>query len=253
MKIIVISVVRNFDMYNKCIADNPYLNGCELVAIDNRTRNDGLSQLYNQFLASRAAGEDAWYVFCHEDFEMNEPLSPLLQTADKFVIHGPCGARRKCIFPISYWEVAGRITETWKDFSHPHPVGKKRKAGLLLDTLDCMCLVVHATVCQNLRFDEKLTFDLYVEDFCASALVKENIPTRLLNMKCTHHSTRTELPQQYYESNSYLNTKYRTTCFAGTCSYFGGNKFARNFKPLACLFNHLILPLFRNSASDMLL
>ena len=91
-KVCCISVVRDFAMYERCVKSNPLLAGCGLCTIDNRGRNDGVPACYNRFLDSRSEDEDAWYVFCHEDFQMMEPLAPRLEKLDTEALWGPIGA-----------------------------------------------------------------------------------------------------------------------------------------------------------------
>lgn len=81
----IVSVVRDFAMYERCLRRNPNAAGCELAPIDNRERNDGIGVCYNRFLDSRPADEDAWYVFCHEDFEPKAPLHPVLQNLGRTI------------------------------------------------------------------------------------------------------------------------------------------------------------------------
>ena len=50
-------------------------------------------------------------------------------------------------------------------------LGRRVKTGIKVQTFDCQCLIIHSSLINRykLRFDENLTFDLYVEDFCANA------------------------------------------------------------------------------------
>ena len=73
--IVLISVVRDFAMYDRCVKGNPFVAGGELRPVDNREKNEGIPVGYNRFLDSRPPDERAWYVFCHEDFEWREPAA----------------------------------------------------------------------------------------------------------------------------------------------------------------------------------
>ncbi len=231
-RIVSFSVVRDENMFRRCVAGNPFCRNIEIHSVDNSRENLGIPKRYNDFLDAFDYDRPGWIVFCHEDFELREDLAPRLSRLPTDAIHGPCGARHRIFFGLfSLWQVTGRVRESNKDGSHEHHVGDSAPNATVLDTLDCMCLVVHSSLVEkhHLRFDENLMFDLYVEDFGIHALLTSGIYTRLLNISCCHHSTRFSLPDSYYRQLSYLNRKYPHESFAGTCSYIGGSILARNF------------------------
>ncbi len=228
---VVVSVVRNRAMYGRCLKGNPHLAGCKLVACDNEKENLPIPVHYNRFLNSWDYSCPAWFVFCHEDFDMHENLAKRLGGLDRSFIHGPCGARQRKFFGmIAVCEIAGRIEETDKNFMHGYWVGTARPDGTILDTLDCMCMAVHSTLVEkfHLRFDERMFFDLYAEDFCAAAQASFGVKTRLVNLNCSHHTRRSGFPSSYAESLAILETKYPDRSFCGTCSYIGGNTSMKN-------------------------
>ena len=63
----VVSVVRDSEMYDKCVKNNPHFHDCELVVQDNRVENKGIAERYNEFLNCYDYTHPAWFVFCHED------------------------------------------------------------------------------------------------------------------------------------------------------------------------------------------
>lgn len=46
---IFVSVVRDYDMYDKCVGQNKFCRNVQLNPIDNRVENKGISQRYNEF------------------------------------------------------------------------------------------------------------------------------------------------------------------------------------------------------------
>ena len=226
MRVVLISVVHDFAMHAKCIKDNPFCRECEIAAIDNRERNDGIGVCYNRFLDSRPANEDAWYVFCHEDFEPKEPLLDRLTALDPSCLWGPIGATTRVHFDIYHqWQLLGSVEECKKDGSCRHMIGTAALLGTPVETFDCQCLVVHSSLIRGLglRFDENLTFDLYVEDFCIAAHEKAAIPSRILPLAALHWSGGNVQPR-YYRQETYLNGKYPNACYTGTSSWIlGGN------------------------------
>ena len=234
-KIVLISVVRDFAMYERCVKDNPFVAGAELCPIDNRAKNEGIPVGYNRFLDSRPADEQAWYVFCHEDFQLLEPIADVfaptrfaaaegLHPAD--CLWGPIGAATQVRFGLYHqWQLRGSVEECRKDGSNRRAIGTAAPAGTPVETFDCQCLVVHSSLVarHHLRFDEKLTFDLYVEDFCLAAQVAGCGKPRVLPMKACHWSGGRVQPR-YYVQEAHVNAKYPNLCSTGTSSLIlGGN------------------------------
>lgn len=224
-KILYVSVVRDWTMYERCLKGNPFLSGGELCPIDNREKNEGVPVCYNRFLASRPKDESAWYVFCHEDFELKESISALLDGLDMNALWGPIGAATRVRWGIYHqWRMLGSVEECAKDGSNVHVIGTVVPVGTPVETFDCQCLIVHSSLVQRegLRFDEKLSFDLYVEDFCMAA-AKKGIASRILPIPARHWSGGSVLAR-YYEQEAYINAKYPDDCFTGTSSWILGGK-----------------------------
>ena len=49
-KVVVFSVVRDQDMYLRCLMGNHFLKGCVLKKVDNGTDNQPVTKRYNDFL-----------------------------------------------------------------------------------------------------------------------------------------------------------------------------------------------------------
>ena len=225
-KVCVISVVRDWAMYARCLKDNALLSGVELCPIDNREQNEAIPVRYNQFLDARPSDEDVWYVFCHEDFQPLEPLAPLLADCDREVLWGPIGAATRVRLGVYHqWRLLGEVEECRKDGSNVRRVGEAVPRGTPVETFDCQCLIVHASLVRRLglRFDEVLSFDLYVEEFCMAAHEKGSVVSRILPLKCRHWSGGSVQPR-YYEQEAHVNAKYPNVCYTGTSSWIlGGN------------------------------
>lgn len=224
VKIVLVSVVRDFAMYEKCVKANPFTAGCELCAIDNRERNEGIPRGYNAFLNARSVDEEAWYVFCHEDFELKEPLN--LASADPESLWGPIGAATKVVCGVYHqWRLLGEVEECRKDGSCLRTVGSAVPLGTPVETFDCQCFIVHSSLVRrhHLRFDEALTFDLYVEEFGMAAHEKAGIASRILPMKACHWSGGSVQPR-YFEQEAHVNAKYPKACYTGTSSWILGGR-----------------------------
>lgn len=229
--VVIVSVVRDFAMFHRCVAGNPNNQDCRIKFFDNRDANENVPVLYNRFLDEYDYSRSAWFVFCHEDFELLEPIDGILEGMDDNSIYGPIGGILK---PRMRWllggvwsgELKGFIVESAKDGSGLRHVGDGSTTGTVVDTVDCQCLVVHSNLIKkhHLRFDGILSFDLYTEDFCLHAYLKSNVLTRVLAVKC-HHYSPGSLSQRFFAQKQYLDSKYPDTEAQGSVGYtIGGGK-----------------------------
>ena len=224
-RIVVISVIRDHAIYKRLIENNPNLGGCVLVPIDNSEDNKAIPVRYNRFLSDYDYDKPAWFVFCHEDYEFLEPLQPVLSNRDKNALYGQIGAITVKRFGFLHqWQFCGIITGSARDGGNKMKVGCECPALTPVDTFDCCCMAVHSDTVKRtgLRFDEKLTYDLYIEDFCINAKVSHGIPSLILPCKVHHYSD--SLPKaRYYQREKYINSKYRSGWFTSTSSFYLGN------------------------------
>ncbi|MBO5997844.1 MAG: hypothetical protein J6P93_04900 [Alphaproteobacteria bacterium] len=217
----VISVVRDFDTYNRLVKGNPFYSArTNFVAFDNRVENQGISKRYNSFLDNYDYSKSDWFLFCHEDWELKEPLEDRLTNLDKKCLYGPIGkiADRKI---DKYSGFVGMIEESKRDGSRLSFVGLDGCNLERAATFDCQCLIVHSSLVKehHLRFDENLIFDLYVEDFCMNARERFGIPSLILQMYCHHWSPGNISEQKFLDKYAYLIEKYEPTkeWYSTTC------------------------------------
>ena len=238
INVVIVSVVRDFDMYRNCILRNSNMSESILKCFDNRENNENIPVLYNRFLDSFNYEKSAWIMFCHEDFELQEPIGKMLASVDKASIYGPIGGklrskRRWLLGGVWYGELKGTILESAKDGSELIRVGNGSATGTIIDALDCQCVIVHSDLVRkyHLRFDEKLSFDLYAEDFCLGAYVNHHVLTRIISLKCHHHSHSKPL-QRFFAQKAYLDAKYPTVEIQSTVGYTigGGRTTLRRFQ-----------------------
>ena len=89
----IISVVRDFEMYDRLVRNNPFNKGADFSCFDNRQENLGIAARYNQFLNGYDFADEDWLIFCHEDWEVREAWQPLLERLDKNRLYGVAGIR----------------------------------------------------------------------------------------------------------------------------------------------------------------
>lgn len=239
---IVISVVRDQKMYDKCIRRNTFLSGSSCVCLDNTQDNQTIPARYNCFLDHYNYTKPEWFVFCHEDWEVKEDLLARLASLDRGCLYGPIGMALPKSVPGELRGV-GEIVCSDKDGSKQKTVGVFQTTLREVGTFDCQCLIVHSSLIQkyHLRFDENLSFDLYVEDFCMMAREKYHIVSKILQLKCHHWSFGSAgerfLKQYCYIQNKYHNARqvYITTC---NRSLIGGRFFDR----ILIYFSFYVIP-----------
>ncbi|MBQ7273582.1 MAG: hypothetical protein IJR12_08215 [Bacteroidales bacterium] len=225
-KIYMVSVVRDYGMYSRCVLDNPFCRSLSIVTLDNREENLGIPFRYNRFLDS--VEEDGWIVFCHEDWMLECDISSVLDGLDKNCLYGPVGVfveeggRRDFIF------MHGEVRHCSKEGESPRTVyGIETSARV--DCFDCQCLIVHSSLVKRygLRFDQNLLFDMYVEDFCVNAFEKYGVVSRTIKIECTHFS-RGSINARFHSSLDYVREKYkggkkRYATIVGRHNTFGRN------------------------------
>ena len=207
-KVIFISVVRDFALYDRLVRNNPWNRDAEFVCFDNTKENIGISERYNSFIGSYDYNSPSWFVFCHEDWEAKENISAKVTGQTRKNLYGPIGARllktgnRYCRFNV------GACGQSERDGSR-HRTEKGLLRTGFADTFDCQCLIVHSSLIQEygLRFDERLTFDLYVEDFCINAFETHGIRSIVLKLKCRHYSYG-QISDRFFRAKDYVDTKY---------------------------------------------
>lgn len=247
----IVTVVNNFDIYNKCIGDNKFIsnrNNIRINTIDNSTNNKFISVRYNEFIKS--IFDDNWILFCHCDWEILEDIIPRLKELDKNCLYGPIGSKCETLYEENNTdyvvrELVGSCLERRRDGSGLRRLGNSEEKFKPVDTFDCQALLVHSSLIKkyNLLFDENLQFDLYVEDFCISSFLKYGIKSYSFNITCCHWSGYHITPNSYYKSLSYINDKYKKFLFSGTVSLIG----SKNHKEI---YRNALLVKIRNQVKS---
>ena len=234
---VVVSVVRDFGMYDRCVRNNPNLDGCELVPVDNTVENKAVTVCYNAALEDVVSkgGEGRWIVFCHEDWEVRENLAEALDGLDRNFLYGAIGVQVERYGRADVMVVRGRVVQPFGKGDGMAMVQGRDRDGEV-GTFDCQCLIVHSSLLSRcgLRFDEKLLFDMYVEDFCAMAAERYGIRSRILPVECVHWS-RGRISANFRQSVRYVRDKYaeasgRYASIAGHLNCFGADAGKRIFK-----------------------
>jgi len=221
-----ISVVNDYKMYDRCIGKNPFVinaKNIKLIDFDNTKDNITIPKRYNSFLNGFDFNKSGWFVFCHCDWEIMEDINQVLDKLDKNRIYGPIGSFVDIKNNKLYGWGVGKCYEKRRDGSGFRYMGNGNTLPEKADTFDCQAMFVHSDLIKkyNLRFDENLTWDLYVEDFCINAKLKYGIESYTSPMECCHWSGYHVTPPSYYKSLEYINQKYPDGTYGGTVSLIG--------------------------------
>ncbi|MBL1265321.1 hypothetical protein [Candidatus Methylomicrobium oryzae] len=238
----LVTVFINPEMYERFFTSNINLNCYELIGIDNRQFNHGLPVIYNNII-EKNIHDNCWLFFVHEDFEIKCGLA-VVGRLDQTSVYGTFGINLENDAPVPY----GRHLCSNKDGSHAVEVGNEVTNTAKVQTLDCQSILIHTSLLATypgLRFDEKLTFDLYAEDFCISAQKNFGIEIKVFPLQFQHYS-HGKLTERYYKGIDYLAKKYPTIAVPGSCSFIGGraNELEQKFK--------YDIPANQNSQDDMI-
>ena len=108
---VIVSVVRDFEMYFKCISGNSCTSDFKRIIIDNRQKNESVPVCYNRLLDEVETTYDGSIIFSYENFEFQEDISYLLLELDKAAFHGVFGSRRSGFAGLGRQIIYGNITE----------------------------------------------------------------------------------------------------------------------------------------------
>ena len=228
-KLKIITVVNNYELYNKLFQNNEFIKNCkniELIDINNVDKNEGISKLYNNFLKKYNFNNEAWLLFCHNDWQLLDDINSIIEKLDKNSLYGPIGAKF-FIFKNKYHSAfIGHCIERERNGNKMYKTGELALEFEEVDTFDCQAMLVHSSLIENfnLKFDENLLWDLYIEDFCINSKIKHKIKSFATHIDCCHWSGYHKVPASYYDSLNYVNNKYPNILFSGTCSTIGGMK-----------------------------
>lgn len=233
-RVVVVTVVRDKAMYQRCIGDNPVLKDMQIIIGDNTVENRPVPYHYNKAIeAILAQKEPCWIAFIHEDFKPFEPLEEVLADADTAALWGPQGATTKRFMGFPYKSyMIGCVLANAKDGSRRGVYGLCRVNGVPTETFDCACVFAHSSLLERfptLRFDESCAFDMYAEDLCYQA-EQLGIPRRILQFGCVHNSLGDFSTGHYQEARAYCQRKHPTLRISGgSCIAVLNDNFASRF------------------------
>ncbi len=235
----LVVVVNNYDIYNTTIGKNPFMVNIPVQIYDNTVHNVGISKRYNDFL-DNLMRDDTWIIFCHQDFGFQQEITGILDSLDKNIIYGPIGTAptRQLVFAaalscyglerlrLGFYNRRKEFGQILQETARKKvKMGHRIRKPVIVDTVDCCCMIIHSSLVRSfvLRFDEKLDWHLYVEDFCLNAKFNHSVLTKAVQFDCVHRSDG-NLNYNFIDDLAYLKRKYKTEAFSTTC-YDGYQRF----------------------------
>lgn len=234
MKTKIVCVVNNQEIFEKVIKNNENIKNCEIFAYDNTIDNIAITKRYNDFidanvLSDEVENRDFWCVFTHQDFGFMEDIDLVLEKLKKDCIYGPIGAKifkgfffgkkegDKIGFKTELKLILGSLLQGQNDFNFKK-YGHKLFFQPTVDSVDCCCLVIHSSLIKkyNLRFDENLSFHMYVEELCYRAKRDYKIKTKVSQMRCFHLG-KGVLNEEFCQAVQYLRDKFKIEKIPSTC------------------------------------
>lgn len=241
-KIYLITVVNDYAKYDKYVKKNPYNSNFTLIEFDNTNENIGIAQRYNEFLENYTYSEPAWFVFCHQDWELDDDLETILSELSHKNIYGPVGAKLISSQGKYGKFLIGAVDDITPDGTKSSKIRSIKEKFEPVDTLDCQCIIFHSSLIKDyqLRFDNAFMWDLYSEDFSINAKIHYNIDTFAIKLYCIHHSEAgfKELPLSFHKALEYFNKKYPEGVYASTCTVLG-KKCVQKLSDKECAFHFI--------------
>jgi hypothetical protein len=220
-KIHIVTVVKDFELYESSIKSNEFIKNCNLITYDNSQEDISITQRYNDFLENhlKKISANDWIIFCNQGFSFMEDVKEIIKTLEPNSIYGVMGAKTKRKFSWRRFKfideiakVGGVITD--EDYI-PKKRSKKEQKLKMVENIDSCCMLINAELLQDfhLNFNEKLPYFFFIEEFCLAALYKYKIKSYVLPLDAFFLGPQ-EFPPEYYESKDYLKAEYHLSNFA---------------------------------------
>ncbi|MBU8901962.1 MAG: hypothetical protein KOO69_04420, partial [Victivallales bacterium] len=217
----IVTVVKDFNLYEESIKNNEFTKDCNLIVYDNVQEDISITQRYNDFLENHLGkiAPNDWVIFCNQGFKFIEDFKELVLSLEPNSIYGIMGIKSqrkfswwRCKFINEIVKVGGVVSD--EDYT-PKQRSRKDQKIKAVENIDSCCMIVNAELLQDfhLNFNEKLPYFFFVEEFCLAALYKYKIKSHVLPLNAFFIGPQ-EFPPNYYESKDYLKTEYHLNNFS---------------------------------------
>ena len=223
---------RDYFLNNPFLRERPNIKLVQWLTEVNADGNIDQGRAQNEFIESCDLSEDAWLFFVHADYEILDDLDQVFAPLDRNCLYGPHG-QVKAKYRNKYYSI----------YLNSHPQENRHDKGfnpgntnldLVGDNARVECLdsiiAIHTSLLRRypkLRFDNKLTIHLAIEDICINGLLNYGIESRELFINANHHGEHvftTLLQSEFTRYKDYLTEKYPDHYFPVVTGNFVGKK-----------------------------
>jgi hypothetical protein len=200
-RVVMVTACNDPSVYARYVAKSVGIDAADFHRYDNSADNRPVPERYNQFIEAMPADLDAWIAFVHNDFQFLEDPRGWLSSVSPNHLYGVVGA------DIVEDEVpdsirAGALSDTRAqrrvlrgqvecstDLLASGVCGTKVDGMVPVRTVDCCCLIIHASLIRRLqlRFDASFPWHLYTEELSLRAARDWGVRTFVIPVRSGHY------------------------------------------------------------------
>ena len=222
---------RDYFLNNPFLRERPNIKMVQWLTEVNADGNIDQGRAQNEFIASCDLSEDAWLFFVHADYEILDDLGQVFAPLDRNCLYGPHGVV-KAKYRDKYYSIYlnSHVQENRHDngFNPGHTNLDLAGDNDRVECLDSI-IAIHTSLLRRypkLRFDDKLTIHLAIEDISINGLLNYGIESRQLFINANHHGEHiftTLLQPEFVRFRDYLTEKYPDHYFPVVMGNFVGH------------------------------
>jgi hypothetical protein len=227
----LVCVSHRAEIFARHLGSCTYTKHHPKILYDNSVQNVAIPERYNHFITHQM--QNGWVMFVHHDMVFYEDPAKILRKLPMESIYGAIGARLENVATTSQEVMPdlqrkrvfyGRI-KCLPDISGSGKIGLHIDAPVVVDSVDCCCVIVHSSLIRRyqLRFDPNFAWHFYSEDFSLNAFRRHGIKTHVIPLRCGHFGFGS-WGKAFHAARRDLIEKYHGLEFAATCAVHIGQR-----------------------------
>ena len=221
---------RDYFLNNPFLRERPNIKLVQLLTEVNAEGTIDQGRVCNEFMQSLDLSEDAWLFFVQADYEILDDLGKIFALLDRNCFYGPHGHIRAKYRNQDYsLQINMHVLENRHDgsFNPGHNNIDLLWDNNRVEALEAV-LAVHSSLLRRypqLRFDDKLTIHLPIQDLSINGQLNYGIESRALAINANHHCNHYfTSPPALIKSLAYLTDKYPDLYIPVLLGHFVGKK-----------------------------